>query len=257
MTAKLHELLAVQKTANSNWNKVREETLKKLKAVAHYFMGSLKTLKMLEDTPANKLLEEAGRTEKPLVTTVYATLDYALDLFVNSEDVAVGINATNSTARATVMWGDQPFLPDLPIDELLGLETRLPEIRELIESIPTLDMSVNWKLAPDIGKGVWVSDPVQATKTDTTTVPVVLYEATKEHPAQIKESSKVSVVGLISTVSTTGVVTAAQKAEMISIISTLIIEVKKARMRANQTDVTDIKVGAKIKELLLRPIKPN
>jgi hypothetical protein len=77
--AKLHELLAAEKTLTSAMALLLDETRNKFAKVDSYFRGQIKTLKMLEETPANAATEKAAREEKPLTTTVAATMVYLLD----------------------------------------------------------------------------------------------------------------------------------------------------------------------------------
>ena len=254
--AKLHELLAAEKTPTAAWNQLLEETKKKF-GNPHFFVGHSKSLKMIEETPANTALEASAREEKPVITTVFDTLEYALDIFSRSENLQYQKNATNRVATATVLWQGKPLLPDMPVDELLGLEARLAKIRELFASMPTLDAAVEWMAAETLGPRIWQSRyPGQATKTDKQLVPVTLKEATKEHPAQVQAVSKDVVVGSYITVFRSGAATALQKAEAIKRVDLLLIEVKRARMRANETEVAQpTDVGGEIARLLLEPLR--
>ena len=127
--SKLHELLAAEKTPTGAWNSLYEDTLKKFKNPTHFFDGHSKSLAMIEDSDANKAVEAQAREEKPVTTTVYETLEYALDLYGKAEDLQFQKNETNRKAVGTVMWKGAVLLKDMPVDELLGLEARLTKIR--------------------------------------------------------------------------------------------------------------------------------
>jgi len=107
--AKLHELLAAEKTPTSAWNQLFEETLKKFGNVAHYFQGHSQSLSMIEDTEANKAIEAQTREEKPVATNVYETLEYALDIFGRAEDLQFQKNAT---IRSPISTGVGPRNPN-------------------------------------------------------------------------------------------------------------------------------------------------
>jgi len=253
---KLHELLAAEKTPNGAWNTLFEETMKKFKNPDNYFNGYSKSLKMIEDSAANTAVEAAAKEEKAVVTTVYETLEYALDIYARAEDVQFQKNATNRTATGTVMWQGKPLLVDMPIDELLGLEARLTKLRQLFDAAPTLDATKHWNKATQIGQHVFeFKFPETTTKTDKQIVPVTLKEATKEHPAQVQAVGKDVVVGQYTTVKRCGAATATQKSEALKRIDELLIEVKQARMRANETTVVNDKIGVKLIKLLLEPFK--
>jgi len=252
--AQLHELLASEKVPTAAWNQIQEETKKKF-GNAHFFNGHSKSLQMLEESEQNKAIEEQAREEKEVVTTVYDTLDYALALFARAEDVQIQKNATNQLATGDIKVRDFTRL-GVPVDELLGLEARLQKIRELFVAMPTLDASKAWKADPDAGKGVYVAvNPSVTTKTEKTVFPIVMSPATDKHPAQIQAATKDVVVGKFTTVERSGAATAAQKAECIMRIDDLLAEVKRARMRANETSVKKEEIGKSIVEWLLEPLK--
>lgn len=253
--AKLHELLAAEKTPTGAWNTIYEETLKKLKT-DHYFSGHTKSLKMLIDNPENQATEAAAREHKEVVTTVIETMDYALKMWLRAEDVQFQKNHTNQRATGTVMWEGKPLLQDMPVDQLLGLEARLTKIRELFMAIPTLDASVVWEGDPQAGIGRWVTkEPIETAKTEKRVFPIIMHPATDKHPAQIQVASKDDPVGLFTQIKRSGAATAAEKAACIQNIDTLIVEVKRARMRANETEVIASPVMSAVVGILLQPLK--
>jgi len=256
--SKLHELLAAEKTPTGAWNQLYEDTLKKFKNPTHFFEGHSKHLSMIEETDANKAVEAQAREEKPVTTTVFDTLDYALDLFGKAEDLQFQKNATNRKAGGTVMWKGKPLLSDVPVDELLGLEARLTKLRLLYAEIPTLDATKHWTPAENLGRNIWATKfPEETTKTDKQTIPVVMHAATKEHPAQVAAIQKDIVVGKFSTTKRSGSATALQKAEALKRIDELLIEVKQARMRANETSVEPGQISQILVPLLLEPLRES
>jgi hypothetical protein len=102
---------------------------------------------------------------------------------------------------------------------------------------------------------VWKTESEHTTKTEKIMVPVVLAPATDKHPAQVKESTKDSVVGTFSTVKRSGAVTAVAKSEAIKNVDELLVAIKKARMRANETTVVNDKFASALVEVLLNPLK--
>lgn len=253
--AKLHELLAAEKTPNGAWNQLYEDTLKKFSNPTHFFDGHSKSLAMIEESPANRAIEAQSREEKPVTTTVYDTLEYALDIYAKAEDLQYQKNATNRIAVATVRWRGQDLLVDMPVDELLGLEARFTRLRQLFAAIPTLDATRHWTRVEDLGRGVWeVQYPEDTTKTEKQVIPITLKEATKEHPAQVQAVTKDVVVGTFTTTKRSGAATAQQKADMLKIIDELLVEVKQARMRANETEAVKGTIGDRIVDILLSPL---
>jgi hypothetical protein len=256
--AKLHELLAAEKTPTGAWNQLMEDTLKKFKNVSHFFDGHSKSLKMIEDSPSNTAVEAQAREEKPVTTTVYETLEYALDIFGKAEDLQYQKNATNRKASGTVMWRGVALLTEVPVDELLGLEARLTKLRTIYAEIPTLDATKHWTPATNINAHVWQTQyPEETTKTEKQVIPIVLKDATKEHPAQVQAIQKDVVVGTFTTMKRSGAATALQKAEAIKRIDDLLVEIKQARMRANETVVEVGRVSDVLLPILLEPLKTS
>lgn len=254
--AKLHELLAAEKTPTGAWNQLYEDTMKKLKTAEHFFRGHSKSLAMISDTPENKNIEAQAREEKAVVTTVYETVEYALDIFGKAEDLQYQKNATNRKATGTVMWRGAPLLEDLPVDELLGLEARLTKLRTLFAEIPTLDASKHWEQSGNLGEFIWVMTyPEETTKTEKIVVPVVMSPATDKHPAQVQAVGKDVVVGKFTTTKRSGEATALQKAELIKVTDELMVAIKQARMRANETEAVNDRIAGKIVAVLLEPLK--
>jgi hypothetical protein len=252
---KLHELLAAEKTPTGAWNTLQEDTLKKFKNPDHFYHGHSKSLSMIEDTPANKAEEDKSREDKPVPTTVYDTLEYALGIFARAEDLQYQKNSTNRVATGTVMWQGSPLLVDLPVDELLGLEARVQKIRGMVEAAPTLDATKNWVPAKQLGRHVWeLAAPEKATKTEKVMVPVIMAPATDKHPAQVQAVTKDNVVGTFSIMKRSGACTAVQKSDALTQIDNLLIEIKQARMRANETEATTDRIAAKIVAVILEPL---
>jgi hypothetical protein len=253
---KLHEILAAEKTPTAAWNALQEDTLKKFKNPEHFFSGHSKSLKMIQGTPENEAEENKASEDKPVPTNVFETLEYALGIFSKAEDLQFKKNSTNRIAVGTVMWKGQPLLKDLPIDELLGLEARVQKIRTLVEAAPTLDATKNWKPATQLGKYVWeLAQPEKTTKTEKTVYGIELSPATDKHPAQVQAASKDSVVGTFSIMKRSGACTAVQKSDALVQMDELLVEIKQARMRANETEVVSGSVAQVLVDLILQPLK--
>lgn len=254
---KLHELLAVEKTVTAAAEKLFQDTLGKFQRVDSFFQGNVKTLAMLSDSPENKAMERAARTEKVLPTTVPATLDYAMDFWAKAEDVLFQKNKTNQSAAADLEFEGKVIAEAVPVDELMGLEARLTKLRGLFATIPTLDASRNWVLDSNAAqKGTWVAASEDVTsKTEKVIDAKVLYEATEKHPAQVKEFSKDVVVGTFNVKNFSGAITAAQKARILEICDGLITEAKKSRVRANNIDACNDKIGQSLVDIMLSALK--
>lgn len=245
---KLHELLAVeadlQNTAKSQMDEVVVAFTKK----TEHFRGLLTKLEYFDEARAKENLTE----EKVLVTTVSERLKYALRYVGNYYDALLKKEATNQHARADLIVNDQVMATDVPATFLLGMETRLKGLREAILVIPTLDPGLGW--TPDASAKlpeIFNAPPQVRNRTEKRVRPVVLYEATDKHPAQVKEVTEDVVVATITAFNTSGMWTPLHKATVIANVDTLIIAVKKARQRANSVEVVGEKIASKMIDFIL------
>jgi hypothetical protein len=255
--AQLHELLAAEKTATNSRDAMAKDTLTKFEKGDNYFTGFTKTLKLLGDDPNNEDLEKAARQDKTLPTTVLTTLDYFLSYWAKAEDVLASKNLTNTTALANIEFRGQTFAENVPVDELMGLEVRLGELRKLAMQIPTLDASKDWRIDPNAAQaGTWKSaHPSITTKTEKQTVPVVLYPHSDKHPAQVKEVTSDKIIGTFTQENVSGATTAIQKAQVIATLDELITAVKQARTRANSVPVMTQNIGRDLIAVILEPLR--
>ena len=94
-------------------------------------------------------------------------------------------------------------------------------------------------------------NPQVTTKTEKKVTPVILYPATEKHPAQIEKVTEDVPVGTFTLSVISGATTAIQKANVIAVLDDLIIEVKKARTRANSVEVQKVYIGKTLTDLVL------
>lgn len=247
----LHELLAVEKHRNAQVDALSAETATKF-GKYDFFSGAMKTLKMLEDSPANTALETAAATRREVPTTVHETLEYLFDHWATAEDVQVQKNVTNQKAKGVIEIAGLS-LPELPVDELLGLEVRLTKIRALGLAMPSLNAAKAWTALPE-RKGLHrTMNEEITTKTEKIMYPVVLAPESDKHPAQVKETTKDVVVGTFKLIEYSGGATTEQKAEFIARIDALIAAVKQARMRANMMEIEKVQIGKTLTDWLMAP----
>lgn len=252
---KLHEILAVEKTVAAASNALIKDTIDKF-GKDHFFRGEEKSLKMLDETLATKVEEDAARTSTQLTTTVPATLDFMFQVWGRAEDVLFTKNVSNTKALADIIYRGTVIHADVPVDELMGLESRLEYLRDnVLKRMPTVDASKAWKASPMNEHGVWVAPPELTTKTQKEMVPVVLAPATDKHPAQVKESTRDAVVGTFTRVQFSGAATAMQKSEVLLAVDDLIAAIKQARMRANSVEIEGGVIAHKIIDVLMAPFK--
>jgi hypothetical protein len=252
---KLFELLAAEKTLSAAADKLITETKAKFQKADTYFKGHIKTLKMLESKPENEAIENAARDEKTISTNVVDTLQYTLDHWAKAEDCIFQKNCTNQTATADLEYRGTCIRTGVPVDELMGLENRLKDLRGMIQEMPTLDASKDWEPDSTRGAGYWKAKNQEVTtKTEKQMTPVVLYAATDKHPAQVKEVSKDVVIGSFTQLFFSGAGTTVGKSEAIKAIDDMIVECRKARNRANTVETVNANIGSTIVSLIMQEI---
>jgi hypothetical protein len=240
---KLHEVLAVVGDLEGVATKILEEAEVTFSKKADHFVGSTRTLKMFDADRANE--EADGFEQKELVTTVQSKLDYVAEHLVRYIDAVAQKEATNQAARADVVVNGMTILKEVPATLLLSLENKLARWRKMYAAIPTLQPGVKWADDPTAGMpGVFKSaNDVVDLKVEQLVKPVVLYEATKEHPAQVKEVTEKKAVGQFRKEMWSGMWTPARKSLVLGRLDALIKAVKQSRARANETEVVKFDVG--------------
>jgi len=240
---KLHQLLAVESDLNSAYQNVLNETQTVFEKKANLFFGAVKSLRMFDENDKTKYTNE----HQQLATTVPKRLAYTKDFITNYLDALLQKESTNQLAKADLVVNGIEIAKDVPATFLLGLEKRLTAIRAVYKVIPTLTQGTAWEVDESMG-----SDAYKAIHTDKKFktkkgfMHKVLYEATKEHPAQIEKWEEVENVGEYSIDTWCGMISSADKADILKRIDNLIIAVKKARQSANSCDVVKATIGSKI-----------
>lgn len=147
----------------------------------------------------------------------------------------------NSQAKADIVVDGNVILKDAPVSYLLFLEKQLADIKTFVTAIPERDINEEWKLDED--RGFWVTEPRYTTKTKKITKPITLYEATKEHPAQVTTVSEDVVEGKWKAVKFTGAISKTQKDELLEKVRKVTEAVIFAREEANSIQVEQKKVA--------------
>ena len=244
--SKLHELLAVENDVKGQFNTILTETLKTFHS-DHAFKGFTRTLTMFDEK--DSAMNTTERAE--LTTTVPKRLDYTGQFITRYLDVTLQKEATNQIAKADIIIDDKVIAADVPATFLLGLESKLNHIRQILERIPTLENSIAWEEAPDLGKGIWRQKyPEEVLKTAKQFKHQILVEPTEHHPAQIEKWEESVPVGRYVKTTISGMVTSNRKAQILENLDKLSRAVKKARQRANSTVVVKTNIGKSLLDVI-------
>lgn len=231
---KLHELLAVSNNLEGQAGKCVADLKETFQKKHHLFNERTVTFQPnTEGAPA--VTEE----QLDLQTTVTKELTWIAGFLAKLLDVDHAINEANTQARADVMLEDGTLLlTNMPATSLLELEKRLKWLHELIGVAPTLDPAKGFQPDAARGVGVYRAREVTRTRTAKTATPIVLYEATDKHPAQVQLINQDVPTGTIRQLEWSGMLTPAEKAAMLDRCETLTRAVKRARSRANEVPLS-------------------
>lgn len=244
---KLNQIIAIEKTANSQAQSVGTKARAAFKGSRPFFEGRRRTYTPLDLKSGERFPDESQlvqlRVEDLLAETAKA--------FTRMFDVVATKDSTNTVAKANVVLSDDTvLLTDVPVTYLLFLEKRLAEFHEFIDEMPTTDPAKSWVFNQE--NSLFETDEIQQIKTKKIPRVLVKYEATEKHPAQTEVWQEDTLVGNWNTVFQSGAASPARKRQILDRIEALQEAVKKAREEANGIDVVDQKVGKDIFEYLFR-----
>ncbi len=238
--SKLHEILAVEGDLDATARKVIDEAINTFQKKADHFQEQHRSLVMFDE---NRSAENVDET-KALVTTVGDKLSYVRRHAVKYLDTFAKKEATNQTAVADLVIDGVTLAEAVPATMLLGLESKLKTVRGMYEAIPTLQPGTDWQPDADRGEGIYRAvEPEVRMRTEKQIQHKVLVEPTKEHPAQIEKWNADVPVGKITLRNWSGMMSPAEKSALLGRIDTLIRGVKRARQRANTTEVVNRDIG--------------
>jgi hypothetical protein len=145
----------------------------------------------------------------------------------------------NTDARADVTVDGTVLITGTPVGYLMFLEAQLGEIVKLIDAIPTLNPADEWTdTAPGLSDGVWQSAARKTAVPKRVPQVQVLYDATKEHPAQVRPYETEVTVGWWTTTKYSGQMDPKRQQEMRARAIKVQEAVRKAREQANRLEVT-------------------
>ena len=199
---------------------------------------------------------ERLEAETKLATTVASELDKAMSTVAAAITAGYQIDEANTRAKADIVVDGEVIARDVPATFLLQLERRLREVRALFRETPCFDPVRTWTVDVDADrKHVLKAAAVVTIRKARTRKYNVMYEATKEHPAQVDVVEVDEPVGEIRSYEWTGMLASSKKAALVERVDALVASVKQARSRANTIDVnTEERIGKTLCDFLLAPL---
>ena len=221
--AKLNQIIAVEKGAKSQNTAVLSEIYKAAQK-APLFDGFSKTYQPL-DEDGEVFPPESKHVQYRVPEIIRQAVDSLTDLFT----ITARKDFTNTQARADIKIDGKVLLPDVPVPYLLFLEKNILDLRTFANSLPTLDQAEVW--TP--GDGLWRTAPIMTHKSKKIQKPVVLYEATDQHPAQVQLAGEDVTVGHWRNVKLSGAIPVTEKQALVARVEKLLRAIKEAREEAN------------------------
>lgn len=241
--ARLNQIIAIEKGIKSRSVQELAEAHKALQKPA-LLSGIARTYRP-KDEDGEQLPPESTKVQVKAEEIIRQTVEILTKLF----DVTATKDWTNCRARADVVVEGQTLLTQVPVAYLLFLEKQLADLQAFIKKLPTLDASETWVF--DSSSDSWATEPVQTVKTKKIPRNHVKAEATEHHPAQVEVYYEDVTVGYWRTVKFSGALPARRINELLERIEKLSQAVKFAREEANNFDVEDQQIGARVFQYLL------
>jgi hypothetical protein len=228
---KLNQVLAIEKGVKS---RVTAETseLYKIAQKPALFNGLVKTYRKINDDDPD-LPQEKQRVQY----TVDALIRRDAALLTELMDTTARRDWTNTVAKADIVIDGKVLVAGVPATYLLFLEKQLLDIRAMAEALPVLDEAETWK--EDANSGLRVTDAVSTQRSKKIQRPLVLYNATPEHPAQTQIITEDVLAGFWDTVKMSGAMPKPKKQALVERVETLTKAVKEAREAANMAEVVE------------------
>lgn len=242
---KLCEIIALVAGRKTEAQKTLTE-LHRLTGRPELFQGLSRSYKPRDEADSETLAPE-NKTIQARSSDVLRSLEKTM---ANIYDLIATQDYGNTQARADVVTEDGiTVLSDVPVTTLLYLEKQLDDLKKFYASMPVLDPAIEWTRDATSNVYKTVSKTHRAKRDK---VPLVLYEATDKHPAQVQIIEKESIVGDWTKVDMCTALTIQDKETLINRVSALRDAVVLAREKANQTKVDNRKAGESIFKFLHR-----
>lgn len=241
--AKLHQILAVE-------SDVRNQAQKDLTQAHH----GLQKNELLQGQQRKYQPKDDGGEKLPpegnlLQTRVPRVIQETANILSKMFDVTATRDFGNMGAKADVVVEGVTLVKDAPAPFLLWLEKKLADVHTFVCKLPTLPADTEWEW--DGNQMCYRNaNEIKTHRTMKIEDFKVVVPATEQHPAQIAKVVKDEVAGYWTTIKYSGAIKVEEVAAMKERVELLMKEVKYAREKANQVEVTDMKLGAGVMKFI-------
>jgi hypothetical protein len=242
---RLNQVLAVEQGLKSRIEEERTSIYHLLQKPS-LFNGLTRTYRPLRD---------GGDTKPAENQRVQQRADELMQTLIEKMTTLWNITATkdyaNCNAKGNIVVNGETILEDVPTAFLLYLEKELVNVRTLLTHLPLLDPGERW--SRDANDNLWKGDKIEKQSTAKVQTGIVLYEATKEHPAQTQLITVDQPVGIWEEMKMSGAFAAAAQKQLLNKVEVLITATKKAREGANLSPAPEQAPANKIFNWLFKP----
>ncbi len=240
--AKLNQILAIEKDLKAKNERELTDVYKQLQK-EDLFLGLTTSFRPYDDAAVKE-----PSTSKKIQVTGEEILGRVVEARTRLYDIVFTKDKTNTVSKATVKVGELVLLQDVPVSTLLYLEKQLVDLHTCVSKIPTLAPDKTWTF--DTNQNACVTAPALSYRMKKIPVVLVKAAATVEHPAQVDVTHEDRAVGEITTVHSSGALTAERKQKILDRIAQLREAAKFAREEANGIQTVDVEAGKKIFDFL-------
>jgi len=185
-------------------------------------------------------IDDEGTQKPPEKKLVQRTVQKEIAEFAEPMKDMINFVATmdkgNCIAKADIKIKGDVIAVGVPATHLIFLDKQLEKIKTFVSALPVLDAAEEWKY--NSNTGCYTSEPRETTSTAKVIKNNVMYEATKEHPAQVQPYSIDEIVGYWKTIILSGNIAVDDKVNLVKKVQALQDAVKVALEEANNTEIT-------------------
>ena len=233
-----HVIVAAQRAVS---RRTREEVtrLHRLAQHAPTFVGSVKEMQPIDaDVPAEPPeMVLPSMTARELFQRLQTILAPAWDLTATRD-------RSNMDATGDIVVDGRVVVEGVPVSTLLSLEKQLDDMRTVITNMPTRSAAKVWTF--DEAQGFYRGPEVRNAKTRKVVKPLVVIPPTDKHPGQGQTTTVDETVGHYVVTEFSGALSAKEKETLVDRVNEVADAVKAARVEANRTEVTELKLGSKL-----------
>jgi hypothetical protein len=240
---KMNQILAIEKGEK---NKTYSDLTK-----THHSLQTKEKLAGLSKTyqPNDDDGEKYPDEETRVQVRAHRVVERTSKLLTKYFDIVAARDWTNCSARADIVLdsgtdNETVLVENVPAPYLLWLEKQLDDLYTFASKIPTLPAAETWEWydAQDCFK----TPSFRSAKMKKVSRPLIKYEATEQHPAQVEVVTEDVVVGYWTTTKYSGALEVRRMVELKERVRKLQQAVKFAREHANSVEAEMPKVGNKI-----------